>query len=304
MRLPHRAVRAILAFSLSAALFPALGQETPDNDPRSVGGGPCSKSAYNCLGVANPLPAVGTIWIDEMTWMDVRDAIAHGKTTVIIPAGGIEPNGPWVALGKHDFIARTLCESIARKLGDALCAPVVPFVPEGDLEKHTEHMNTPGTIGVREETFEALLTDIAQSVKAHGFKHVVLIGDHGGDVDGMAAVAGKLTAQWHGSPSIAYIPEFYKSWDGAVDLLYKKGIGKAGVVDGLHDDPTVTFIMMVSDPDTVRWKERVRVGKTTIDGVSIADKQRSIQLGHELVDYRTNVTVAAIHSALGMAKGP
>jgi creatinine amidohydrolase/Fe(II)-dependent formamide hydrolase-like protein len=246
---------------------------------------------------------VRTLWIDEMTWMDVRDAIAQGKRTVIVPAGGIEPNGPWVALGKHDYIARTLCEAIARKLGDALCAPVVPFVPEGDLETKSEHMNTPGTIGVREDTFEALLTDIARSVKAHGFTHIILIGDHGGDVDGMQAVAAKLSAEWHASPTIAYIPEFYKSWDGAVELLYKKGVGKPDISDGLHDDPTVTLLMMVNDPATVRWQERVTAGKTVIDGVSIADKQQALKLGRELVDYRADVTVAAINTAIaGNAK--
>jgi creatinine amidohydrolase/Fe(II)-dependent formamide hydrolase-like protein len=196
------------------------------------------------------------VWIEEMTWLDVRDALAAGKTTVIIPAGGIEPNGPWVALGKHNYIARPLCEAIARKLGNALCAPVIPFVPEGDIDAKTAHMKSPGTIGVREETYEALLTDLAHTVKGHGFQNIILIGDHGGDEDGMKAVAAKLQDAWKFSPAVYYIPEYYKSWDGAVDLLYKKGLGKAGVTDGLHDDPTVTGLMMITDPKTVRWKDR------------------------------------------------
>jgi creatinine amidohydrolase len=274
----------------------AAAQE--DHDPRSIGGGDCSKNAYNCVGVANPLPPVKTIWIEEMTWLDVRDAVAAGKTTVIIPAGGIEPNGPWVALGKHNYIVKPLCESIARKLGNALCAPVVPFVPEGDIDGKSEHMKSPGTIGLREQTYEALLSDAAHTLKAHGFKNIILIGDHGGDEDGMIAVAAALTEAWKSTAAVYYIPEYYKSWDGAVELLYRKGLGKAGVTDGLHDDPTVTLLMMITDPETVRWNERVKIGKTTIDGVSISNKQQAVQWGRELQAYRTDVTVDAIHKAI------
>jgi creatinine amidohydrolase/Fe(II)-dependent formamide hydrolase-like protein len=284
-------------------IFAVSAGAQEDHDPRSIGGGDCAKNAYNCVGAPNPLPPSDTVWIEEMTWFDVRDAVAGGKTTVIIPAGGIEPNGPWIALGKHDYIVRPLCEAIARKLGNALCAPVVPFVPEGDMDAKTGHMKSPGTIGVREETYEALLTDIAHSVKAHGFHHIILIGDHGGDEDGMKAVAAKLQDEWKFQPAVFYIAEYYKSWDGAVALLYKKGLGKAEVTDGLHDDPTVTGLMMITDPKTVRWKERVKIGKATIDGVSIANEQKTLQWGRELLEYRASVTADAITKTIaGQAK--
>ena len=90
-----------------------------------------------------------------MTWMDVRDALKAGKTTAIIPTGGIEPNGPWLVLGKHNYVLRTNCDVIARKLGNALCAPIVELVPEGRIEPKSGHMISPGTISLREETFQA-----------------------------------------------------------------------------------------------------------------------------------------------------
>jgi creatinine amidohydrolase len=285
-------------------IFAVSAGAQEDHDPRSIGGGDCTKNAYNCVGAPNPLPPADTVWIEEMTWLDVRDALAAGKTTVIIPAGGIEPNGPWIALGKHNYVVRPLCEAIARKLGNALCAPVIPFVPEGDIDAKTDHMKSPGTIGVREETYEALLTDLAHSVKAHGFQNIIFIGDHGGDEDGMKAVAAKLQDAWKFSPAVYYIPEYYKSWDGAVDLLYKKGLGKAGVTDGLHDDPTVTGLMMITDPKTVRWKERVKIGKATIDGVSIANKEKTLQWGRELLEYRARVTVEAITKTIAGKPNP
>ncbi|MEQ9449876.1 MAG: hypothetical protein RLN70_13390, partial [Rhodospirillaceae bacterium] len=69
------------------------------DDPNSAGGGACADNVYNCRETPNPLPQPDTVWLEEMTWMDVRDALSAGKKTIIIPAGGVEPNGPWLALG-------------------------------------------------------------------------------------------------------------------------------------------------------------------------------------------------------------
>ncbi|MCH7717812.1 MAG: creatininase family protein, partial [Gemmatimonadetes bacterium] len=127
-----------------------------------------------------PIEALNSVWIEELTWMEVRDAIAAGKTTAIISTGGIEQNGPYVATGKHNYILQSACEWIARDLGDALCAPILKLVPEGNIEEPSSHMRYPGTISLREETFQAVLDDIASSLKAHGFKHIIFIGDSGG----------------------------------------------------------------------------------------------------------------------------
>ena len=149
-----------------------------------MGGGDCAQNPYNCKDAPNPLPKADTVWLEEMTWMDVRDAMAAGKTTVIIPTGGHEPNGPWLALGKHNYVLHANCDAIARKMGNALCAPIIKHVPEGDIDPPTGHMTSPGTISLREDTFRALLTDTAESLKAHGFKQIFFIGDSGGNQAG------------------------------------------------------------------------------------------------------------------------
>src|SRR5262245_48538184 len=173
-----------------------LAAQTGAPDPRNAGGGNCSANPYNCVDTANPLPLPNTVWMEDMTWMDVRDAMKAGKKTVIISTGGIEPNGPWLALGKHNFVLRANCDAIARKLGDGLRAPIVPFVPEGSIEPKSSHMLTVGTISLEEATFQALLTDIVRSYKMHGFENVILIGDSGGNQAGMKAVADTLNTQW------------------------------------------------------------------------------------------------------------
>src|SRR4051795_10646134 len=136
-----------------------------------------------------PIAALDTVFLEEMTWMEVRDAMKAGKDTVIVATGGVEQNGPYLAAGKHNYVLRATTEAIARKLGNALVAPIVAFVPEGDIDPPTDHMRYPSTISLTEETFRRLLTDICASLRAHGFAHIVLIGDSGGNQRGRKGVA-------------------------------------------------------------------------------------------------------------------
>ena len=294
-----RAVLPVLVLAVSVGL---TAQQRAPRDPRTAGGGNCSANPYNCIDTPNPLKAPDTIWLEEMTWMDVRDAMAAGKKTVIIPTGGIEPNGPWLALGKHNYILRVNCDAIARKLGNALCAPIIPLVPEGVIEPKGGHMATVGTISLREETFQAMLTDVVHSFKMHGFEQVVLIGDSGGNTKGMQAVADKWNAEWKGSPLVIHAREYY---DYASVLKY---LGELAVIkegqpsDGLHDDPAITLNMMAADPNSVRWEQRVKAGKATINGVSIADKNKALELGKKIVEMRATVTVDAIRKAIAASR--
>jgi len=296
------ALAFVLASTLSAqqpgATAPAQGRGQRVPDPRSAGGGQCSENPYNCIDTPNPLTPPNTVWLEEMTWMDVRDAMKAGKTTAIISTGGIEPNGPWLALGKHNYVLKANCDAIARKLGNALCAPIVPFVPEGSLEPKSGHMMTAGTISMREETFQALLTDIAHSLKMHGFRNIVLIGDSGGNVTGMKTVAEKLNTEWNGNPVVAHIPEYY-DYASVGKLLDELGVTKPGHKrDALHDDPGITLNMLVTDPSSVRWEQRTKAGKATIDGVSIADKAKALETGRKIVDMRATRTADLIKKAI------
>jgi creatinine amidohydrolase/Fe(II)-dependent formamide hydrolase-like protein len=261
-----------------------------------MGGGQCANNPYNCPDTPNPLPAANTVWIEEMTWMDVRDALKAGKSTVIIPTGGVEPNGPWLATGKHNYVLRANCESIARKLGNALCAPIIKLVPEGRIEPPSGHMASPGTISVREETFRAMLTDVVHSLKVHGFRNIILIGDSGGNQGGQRAVADSLTAIWKGEPVVAHVQEYY-DYAGVQQHMKSKGIVEGGP-DNLHDDPVIALNMFIDDPKSIRYDERVKAGKATINGVSLADRAQATAWAKEIVAFRTAVTVEAIHKAI------
>ncbi|NIP56665.1 MAG: creatininase family protein, partial [Gemmatimonadetes bacterium] len=139
--------------------------------------------------------------------MEVRDLLAAGTTTAIVPTGGIEDNGPYVATGKHNYVLLGMCERIARRLGDALCAPIVELVPEGEIDEPTGHMRYPGTISLRPETFRRVLDDVASSLRAHGFTEIVLIGDSGGNQRHLEATARVLNRRWSDARA-HYIPEY------------------------------------------------------------------------------------------------
>lgn len=228
--------------------------------------------------------------------MEVRDALRAEKTTAIVATGGVEQNGPYLVTGKHNVILRATTEAIARKLGNALVAPIVPFVPEGEIDPPSGHMRYPGTISVRGETFRALLTDVAQSLKAHGFRTVILLGDSGGNQEGMEVVARELSEVWAGSGTrIHYIPEYYDNprWNA---WIREQGVEE--VDEGLHDDLRHSSIMALVDPTTIRMEERRRAGRFSINGVALDPLEETLALARRLVDYQAEVTVAAIRNLM------
>ena len=288
-------IKTALTATASIAFITALiSAQAPQRapDPRSMGGGDCRDSAYNCADAPNPLPAPNTVWLEEMTWMDVRDSLKAGNTTAIIATGGMEPNGPWLVTGKHNYVLHANCEAIARKMGNALCAPIIKLVPEGGIEPKTGHMTSPGTMTMREETFRAVLTDAAESLQAHGFKNVIFIGDSGGNQKGQQTVADKLTTKWAGKALALHIGEYY---DYASVSKHMEGQGlKAGASDNMHDDPIITLNMFIDDPKSVRFDERVKANKATINGVNVADKAKNTAWAKQIVEFRANHTIEAI----------
>ncbi len=241
-----------------------------------------------------PIDAAHEVFIENMTWMEVRDAMQDGKDTVIVATGGIEQNGPYLVANKHGIVLQAMTAAIAAKLGNALVAPIVDFVPEGDIDPPTVHMKYPSTVGVTESTYRALLTDIVRSFKVHGFKHIVLIGDSGGNQDGLEAVAAAQDASGKGGPRVSFIPEYYNYGDVG-KFLEKHGIHQQP--EGIHDDFGITAIMTTVDPNSVRARQRQKAGKFKINGIDLSPLKKTQAWGRRLIKFRTEVTVKAIRAA-------
>lgn len=242
------------------------------------------------------IEAPNTLFTEELNWMEIRDAIRAGKTTIIIPTGGVEMNGRYLASGKHNFVLRVAADSIARRLGNALIAPIVPFVPEGGHSPKTGHMRYAGTISLTEATFEKLLKEIALSYKMHGFKTIIFIGDSGGNQWGMYVAAKELREEWKNeSINVLFIPEYYENYRVA-QWLKTQGIKEKD--SGMHDSFQYTSQIMALNPTLVRARERIKEGDFSINGVNLLPIEKTIELGKKLAGYQAEVTVEAIHKVL------
>jgi creatinine amidohydrolase len=259
-----------------------------------------------------PIDASDSLWTEELTWMEVRDAVRACKTTVIIGTGGVEQNGPYVAGGKHNWVLQTVMPEIAKAIGNTLLAPVVKFVPEGAIEPAPRgHMSYPGTISLEAATYEALLTDIARSYKAHGFRDIVLIGDSGGNQRGMENVAKGLNAKWAAEPArVHFLPEYYNedqwSWTylkslGVVQIDKSAPEGqqdrRTDTRNGMHDDVYYEAQIAVQDPRHIRAEQRMKAGLFTLHGVDMAPVSKTVDLGRKLAIYRAGIVSKAFKAS-------
>jgi hypothetical protein len=265
------------------------------------------------LEARRPIDAGESLWTEELTWMEVRDAVKAGKTTVLIGTGGVEQNGPYLAGGKHNFVLATVMPYIARAIGNTLIAPIVKFVPEGAIEPEPRgHMQYPGTISLEPATFEALLTDICRSYKAHGFKDIILIGDSGGNQRGMENVANALNAKWAGETArVHYLREYYYedqwSWDylkslGLVQIDNTPPEGQAkdrrtDTRNGMHDDIYYEAQAAVQDPKLIRVDQRKKAGLFTLHGVDLVSGAKMVEVGKKLAEYRAAITAKAFKAS-------
>ena len=244
---------------------------------------------------ARAAPA-SSVYLEDLTWPELRAEIQSGKTTILVPIGGTEQNGPQMALGKHNVRAHVLAGKIARALGNALVAPVIAYVPEGDVDHPEGHLKFPGTITVPVGAFEQTLEYAAKSFRLAGFRDIVFLGDHGGYQKADEAVAQRLDREWAAMPVRAYaLSEYYRASETEFgQLLKSKGFSEAEI--GSHAGLLDTSLMMATDPNLVRADLLAETKPG--DGAHGDPRRSSAALGRLGVDLIVSRTVAAIRSDL------
>lgn len=257
--------------------------------------------ALSCLMVSviavAALP-VSSVYLEDISTAEVSAALLGGKTTIIIPVGGVEQNGPHMALGKHNFRVKALAGKIATELGDTLVAPVVNYVPEGNVTPPTEHMRFAGTISIPTDVFKGVLRGAAQSLKQHGFKHIVLLGDSGNYQVALKAVVEKLNSEWASSPTRAhFIAEYYQATQTEyIRALKEKGLTMEQI--GIHAGSADTSLLMAVDAAMVKPEYFVIAAESgRASGVTGDPRAASAALGKLGVDAIIKQSVAAIRKA-------
>lgn len=250
-----------------------------------------------CLATPALAQAPDTVFMEQLTWDELRDAIAAGKTTIIVPTGGTEQNGPHMALGKHNARVTFNANTIARRLGNALVAPTMAYVPEGSIEPPlTGHMRFPGTISLPDPVYRQVLEYAARSLKLHGFKNIVFLGDSGGNQPGQTAVAATLNAEWAGSDvRVHTFFNYYRGdTEGDAALMMQRGIRKDEIGD--HADVRDTSLLLATAPGMVRMnKLQAGDGK---NGVVGDPRHASAEIGRALVEKTVTRTVKEIRESI------
>ena len=256
-------------------------------------------SALATLSLSAFAQAPDTVFIEELTWTEVRDAIKAGKTTVILPTGGTEQNGPHMVLGKHNFIIRHTADRIARALGNTLVAPVVAYVPEGNIEPPSGHMRYPGAITLPNEHYMKLLEYAARSFKVNGFKDIVFIGDSGGNQKGLEEVARALNKEWAGTGvRVHFVPEYY-SGSGEAFRAWLESQGEKPDDIGTHAGITDTSQLLAVDPKQIRKDKLADRGGFEGSGVSGNPTRASVAYGKKGLDIKVDMTVRRIRELMG-----
>jgi creatinine amidohydrolase len=123
---------------------------------------------------------------ETAVWPEIESLVSAGRRTALIGLGSIEQHGPHLPLGTDRWIAESLVRGLAARLPDALALPAIA------IGCASEHLAFPGTLHIEPSTLEALLADLLGSVAAHGFERAFLFTAHGGNVDALERMAGRL----------------------------------------------------------------------------------------------------------------
>jgi len=239
-------------------------------------------TASLCLG-----QSTDRVEIERMTHAEIHEAIHKlGKTTVLVYNGGTEQRGPHAVQGGHTFMARRTAEAIARKLGNALVAPVLPFSPAGS------HLNAkwPGSVDLPADLYVKVNESVVASMVTNGFKTVVLMGDHGGGQEDLSKLARALDARY--SPQgvhVYFCSAVYKEAREDFNAWLKQNKLPVGTHASI---PDTSELMYLGGDEYVR-KERL-VNGSKDNGITGDPRPSSRDLGKRVFDMKVEYGVAEI----------
>ena len=255
------------------------------------------------LGAYAATPSLRSVFIEELTWPEVRAAIDKGATTAIFYAGSTEQNGPHLAIGKHNAVARFVARRLAERLGRTLVYPVLPYAPTGDARAKTGHMRFPGSVSLAATTYVAVARDVAESARAAGFRTVLIMADHGDGQDALGALARELDAAW--SPDgvrVFHIGDLYsKTLDAEAAWLRARGLEPGG-----HGGLADTAVLMAIDEATRKGSDglvrRNQFGRASADtGVDGNPRGATAAIGRALIELKVQAALRQIRGLVPAA---
>lgn len=231
-----------------------------------------------------------TVWLEEMTWPEVQNALRFGYTNVLIPTAGINQNGPHMPLNARRLIVRKTADDLARRLGNTVIAPIVDFAPQGSIESREGHMRFPGTVSMPGKVFADVLDYTVRSLHKQGFTQFFIIGEGTGNQQVQEQIAKASTQR---QIAVFHIGDYYAT-SAQEEYLRKQGFDSAAI--GGHAGLRETSELMAVAPGMVR---DYQLGVIPQDGMFQYGawgntSKASAELGSILLKIKTDAAAAQI----------
>ena len=263
------------------------GRGAAGRPPAQTASGPRPPTMDTAPAGKTPTRAPDTMFIDELTWEETRDALKAGTRTAIVPIGGTEKNGYHMVMGKHNFVVTHAANLMARRLGKTLVAPVIQYVPEGDPDRQV-----PGGISLPSPAYDQLLDAAARSLKAHGFSEILFIGDSGGNQAGMRAVAEKLNTEWKDAGAKVYaLTDYYETGREHYRAWMQAAFGYDDMTVGSHAGISDTSQMLYVYPQGVRKDQIMAWGGPKDSGVTGDPTKATAEIGRMGIEFKVNAGI-------------
>ena len=248
-------------------------------------------AAFLTASVGTPAAAQEQVDLELMTYPEVAAAMQHGKTTVLVYSGGTEQRGPHAVLGGHTLIARRASIEIARQLGNALVAPVLPYSIAGS------HLNPkwPGSINLPAPVYSEVTAAVVDSMVVNGFKHIVLMGDHAGGQAELKALAVRLDQKY--APKgirVLFCGDVYEKTRKDVNAW----VSQHGLPASTHGGIPDTSVLMYLGGDAYVRRDKLAAAPRAGDGVTGDPRLSTPEMGKIFFDMQVRNAVAQIRTML------
>jgi len=252
-------------------------------------------------------PKEPLVEFEMMTWPEVKEALAAGKTTALFYTGGTEQRGPQNVNGGHTLMGKATVKAIALKLGNAIAMPVLAYTP------NNASAALPGTIGLSPEILAAIFERVSEQAITTGFKNIVLMGDHGGGQPNVyREVAKKLDDKY--APQgihVYYCDEVYAKANADFDKWLADNGYPASSHAGIPDTSEMLYLggdlwvrkelvkTALGDPVRPPGQPRDSTAQRVNNGISGDARRSTAELGKKLFEMKVDYAVKQIRSLVG-----
>jgi len=178
---------------------------------------------------------------EYLSWTEIKNVAVQKRSTIIWPFGAVEQHGPHLPLATDSIFVEDIVNEVLKLLPAEL--PLLK-IPTQYIGFSPEHLNFDGTLSISSNLITSLILEIGNQLNEMGFKRLILLNGHGGQISLLNTAARELRKV---SPNINVFPCFiWSGIKGLSDLL-----PQSEIENGLHASLAETSLMLAIKPEFV-----------------------------------------------------